>query len=402
MKILQLHNKVPYPPKDGGSIGVWNFTLEFAKQGHEVTLLVMNTKKHYCDFNTIPEEYTKLVKIIPVKVDALISFPELILNLLFSGKPYNAQRFISGDYENKLVEVLSLNKFDVILLEGLYVCPYVSVIRKYSKAFVVFKAHNIEHEIWTRVVENEPSFFKKYYLKNLSHRIRQMEIDYINKADALCTFTDRDAHFFNTLGNKLPYHVSPAGIDVSHLVPELSNIKFPSLFFLGALDWAPNQEGLLWFLREIWGKFHVKFPDIELEIAGRNAPDWLIKSFHLPGIKYMGEINDAYAFMNSRSVMIVPMLSGSGMRIKIVEGMALGKVIITTSIGTEGINTTHNQDVMVADTVDDFQKQLEKVIVNKPLCDTISTNAIKFVKQNFNISEITKDLVGFFNNQIQK
>ena len=402
MKILQLHNKVPYPPKDGGSIGVWNFTLEFAKQGHEVTLLVMNTRKHYCDFNTIPEEYKKIINIIPVKVDALITFSGLALNFLFSKKPYNAHRFISQDYEKKLVELLSKQKFDVILLEGLYLCPYIFVIKKYSDACVVFKAHNIEHEIWSRVVENEPSFFKKYYLRNLSHRIRRMEISYINKADALSTFTDRDAHFFNTLGNRLPYHVSPAGIDISHLVPDLSKIKFPSLFFLGALDWAPNQEGLLWFIREVWGNFHKKFPEIELEIAGRNAPGWLVKSFQHPGIKYMGEISDAYAFMNSRSVMIVPLLSGSGMRIKIVEGMALGKVIITTSIGTEGINTTHNQDVIIADTVDQFQKQLEKAVINKSLCDTISKNAIKFVKQNFNISEITKDLIGFFKKQTQK
>lgn len=399
MKILQLHNKVPYPPKDGGAIGVWNFTIEFAKQGHDVTLLAMNTKKHFCDVKSIPKDIKKLIRIETVNVDALITFTGALSNLLFSNKPYNSQRFISKDYKNRLIELLSKDKFDVILLEGLYMFPYISVIRKYSKAKVVFKAHNIEHEIWSRVVANEPSFFKKEYLKILSRRIKRMEIGYINKADSLITFTERDAQFFNSLGNKLPYYVAPAGIDTSHLIPDRTNATFPSVFYIGALDWAPNQEALLWFIRKVWTNFHIKFPEIKLEIAGRNAPEWLKKSLQEPNIVFLGEISDAYSYMNSRSVMIVPLLSGSGMRIKIIEGMALGKVIITTSIGTEGIDTTQNQNILIADTAEQYQMQLERTINDKSLCDTISQNAIKFVKQNFNISQITKELIDFIERQ---
>ena len=151
----------------------------------------------------------------------------------------------------------------------------------------------------------------------------------------------------------------------------------------------------MWFIRNVWGNFRLKFPDIKLEIAGRNAPEWLKKSFNEPNIVFLGEISDAYSYMNSRSVMIVPLLSGSGMRIKIVEGMALGKVIITTSIGTEGIETTHNQNILIADTAEQYQMQLERAINDKSLCDAISINAIKFVKKNFNISQITKELLDF-------
>jgi polysaccharide biosynthesis protein PslH len=399
MRILQLHNKVPYPPKDGGAIGVWNFTVEFAKQGHDVTLLAMNTKKHFCNVETIPEEICKLINIVTVNVDALITFKGVLFNLLFSTKPYNAQRFISNDYTNKLIEILTAEKFDVIILEGLYMCPYISIIRKFSKAKIVFKAHNVEHEIWSRVVANEPSFYKREYLKILSRRIRKMEIGYINKADSLVTFTERDAQFFNSLGNKLPYYVAPAGIDTSHLVPDKTNTIFPSVFYIGALDWAPNQEALMWFMRKVWPSFYLKFPEIKLEIAGRNAPDWFKKFLLEPNVVFLGEITDAYSYMNSRAIMIVPLLSGSGMRIKIVEGMALGKIIITTSIGTEGIETTHNQDILIADTAEQYQKQLERAINDKPLCDAISFNAIKFVKKNFNINQITKELTDFLERQ---
>ena len=401
MKILQLHNKVPYPPKDGGAIGVWNFTLEFARQGHDVTLLAMNTKKHYCDISTIPSEYTDIIKIYAVRVDAPITFSGAFSNLLFSRLPYNAQRFISNEYKLKLVELLKANSYDVILLEGLYMSPYLPLIRQYSDALVSLKVHNVEHEIWKRVAVNEPNQIRKSYLKILTRRIKRMEIGTINKNDNLIAFTDRDASFFSSVGSKSPFHVAPAGIDTSHLIPDRTNIKFPSIFFLGALDWAPNQEGLIWFLRNVCDKLKVKYPDLKLEVAGRNAPEWLIRILDDESIQFLGEIPDAYSYMNSRAIMIVPLLSGSGMRIKIVEGMALGKAIVTTSVGTEGIATTHNQDIMIADTAEQYLKQVEKLLNDKNLCDTIGLNAIKYIKTNFDIKYITKSLVEFLERQLK-
>jgi len=396
MKILQLHNKVPYPPKDGGAIGVWNFTLEFAKQEHQITLMAMNTKKHYCEIQNIPKEITDVIKIIAVDVDAPVTFLGAFKNLLFSSKPYNAQRFILKSYRNKLEELLLKEEFDVIQLEGLYMCPYISTIRKYSKALISFKAHNVEHEIWIRVAANETSLVRRNYLKILSKRIKRMEVEVMNKYDVLITTSERDARLFNSIGNNKPYYIAPVGIDTSLLTPKRLNIKFPSVFYIGALDWAPNQEGLMWFIRNVWINLQVKFPDLKLEVAGRNAPDWFVKTLREPNILYHGEIADAYNFINSHAVMLVPLLSGSGMRIKIVEGLALGKTIVTTSIGTEGIGTTHNINILIADTAEQYQKQVEKVLTDKPFFDSIGTNAIKYIKQNFDIKHITKTLVKFW------
>jgi len=396
MHILQLHNKVPYPPKDGGAIGVWNFTVEFAKQGHSVTLLTMNTKKHYCNYNNIPKEFTSAFKIIPVDVKVDINFFDAFKNLIFSNKPYNAQRFILKNFKEKLIEELKANKYDIILLEGLYLCPYIDTIRKYSKATIAFKAHNIEHEIWERVAKNETQAIKKQYLKILSKRIKNMEKEYLNKYDILNTLTERDAQTFKTLGNKKPLFVSPVGISTKNLVPQREKINYPSIFYIGALDWAPNQEGLMWFIRKVWTKISEKYPDLTLEVAGRNAPDWFVKFLNKPKIKYYGEVNDAYEFMNKRAIMLVPLLSGSGMRIKIVEGLAMGKTVVTTSIGTEGIDTTHNINILIADTAEQFQNQIEKLLTNKKLFDKIGQNAIEYIKQKFDIKYITKSLVDFW------
>ncbi len=396
MNILQLSNKMPYPPKDGGSIATLNLSKGFAELGHKVTVLTMNTSKHYFSVDNIPKNLKSKINFFDVFVNTKINPFNALINLLFSTFPYNAKRFISKDFNNKLINLLLDNDYDVIQLEGLYLCVYINVIRKYSKALIIYRAHNIEHEIWERTTEQQKGFLKKFYLKILTKRIKKFEINLINQYDALVPITERDALNFNKLGNNKPLHVSHTGINISELKPNFSNMEFPSLFYIGALDWAPNQQGLLWFLDNIWLKISDKHKNLKFYIAGRNAPQWFINKLKKGNIFYFGEIDDAYEFMNSKAIMIVPLLSGSGMRIKIIEGMALGKIIISTSIGAEGINITHNKNIIIADTPDGFIDEIDRVLNNKVVFDNIGKNAITFVNNNYDNLTITSSLINFY------
>ena len=100
----------------------------------------------------------------------------------------------------------------------------------------------------------------------------------------------------------------------------------------GVVDWFPNQQGLLWFLDNCWSQIRHQNPDLQLFVAGRNAPQWLIEKLNVSGVVYVGEVENAYDFMAQHTIMIVPLLAGGGMRIKILEGLAYGKVIVSTSI----------------------------------------------------------------------
>src|SRR6056297_2353182 len=164
MKILQVTNKVPYPTNDGGAIACMNMTSGFALLGHKVTVLAMNTKKHHTDLYEIPESVRDWADFILVNVPARIAAIPALVNLVFSGKPYNAVRFISRAFSRRLEQVLKSDDFDVVQLEGLYVCPYIPLIRKYSRAKIVYRAHNIEHEIWERTALLS-SGLRYFYLK---------------------------------------------------------------------------------------------------------------------------------------------------------------------------------------------------------------------------------------------
>jgi polysaccharide biosynthesis protein PslH len=400
MNILQVTNKVPYPTKDGGAIACMNLTRGFSLLGHSVTVLSMNTAKHNISLDEIPELIRDLAEFNLVEVPARISAISAVWNLIFSKKPYNAVRFISNSFKAELKLILESNRFDVIQLEGLYVCPYIPIIRKYSSAKIVYRAHNIEHEIWDRTVINSKGIVK-WYLKILAKRIRSFEINLLNEYDLIVPITERDGALLDKLGNTKSKHVSQTGIDSSVLIPNAKNLEHPSLFHIGSLEWTPNQEGLVWFLDNCWNAIHIKYPTLKFYVAGRNAPLWLQKKLEAPNVVFEGEVTDAYEFMNSKSIMVAPLYSGSGMRIKIIEGMALGKPIVTTPVGTEGISTTSGKNIIVADDAAGFNKAIFELIEKRDYFDAISKNAIEFIHEKFDNLKSAGALVDFYKKHIE-
>ncbi|MEA3443128.1 MAG: glycosyltransferase [Bacteroidota bacterium] len=401
MKILQLVNKVPFPAIDGGAIAVSNLSKGFSEHGNSVIMLAMNTSKHYIEAENIPDDVHRFVDLEIVDVEAPISVLGGLKNLLFSKLPYSADRFVSKDYEKALVNILQQKAIDVVQLEGLYMALYIPVIRKNSNALISFRAHNIEEEIWNRVAMQEKNLLKKLYLKNLSVRIHRLQKSFINKYDVLVPITERDENVFSKMGNTKASYVSQTGIFTSNVLLSIEENISVDLFHIGALDWAPNQEGLMWFLDKIWPKVIKKFPKLKFYVAGRNAPVWMEKKLSdTPNVIYIGEVDDAYKFMNSHSVMIVPLLSGSGMRIKIIEGMAYAKCIVTTAIGTEGIETSHNKNIMIGNNETDFFLSIVQLIDDKQKRIDLGKNATLFVAKYYDNNVISKNLINFYQSQI--
>jgi glycosyltransferase involved in cell wall biosynthesis len=394
MRILVLANKFPYPAKDGGSIATLTLARSLAEAGHSVTVMAMNTSKHYCDPSNVPGELTGLIRFIAVPVDTSIRTGKLILNFFFGKLPYNAERFCTKEFRSRLLELFKEESFDIVQLEGLYLAPYLDIIRAMSSARVVMRSHNIEHEIWERSTEVSHGL-KKVYFRHLAGRIRKMETRYINLYDALVPITERDAARFGEMGCTIPVHVTPTGVDARQYIPDTALMRFPSVFHIGALDWIPNQEGLDWFFSEVWPKVLERIPDLVFYLAGRNAPAAYRHIKHR-NVVFAGEVNDAHEFIRSGAVMVVPLLSGSGMRIKIIEAMALGKAVVTTSIGTEGISTTHGSDILVADDAVSFARCVADLASDREGCLRIGEKARIFATTHYDNARITEALSEFY------
>ncbi len=394
MKILQVCKKFPWPPKDGEIIAINSLTKAFSDLGHEVTVLAINTKKHFYDTKSLPPELAALATYHDVYLNTDIKAHHAFFNL-FSKKSYNIQRFYCKEFITKLKWLIKRQKFDLIQLEGLFLAPYVEAIRTFTKVPVVMRAHNVEFEIWERMALIERNPLKKQYLGLLAKRMKKFEIQHLNDYDAMIPISDKDAAYFKQLGCKLPMHVALTGINECKLVMDREPIEFPSVFHLGALDWMPNQEGIDWFLKDVWPTLFHRFPELKFYIAGRNTPAKYFK-LNQKGVRVLGEVDDAVDFMNSKAIMIVPLRSGSGLRIKIIEAMTLGKTVVSTKIGAEGIKAKHGEEILYADTANEFIEAITHCVENKRFFDAVGLQAAKFAEEHFNNLSIGNELITFY------
>ncbi len=399
MKILQLAHKVPWPPKDGEAIAILTLSKGFFLHGHQVTVLAMNTEEHHVEKEDIPEHLAAEIDFHIVNIPANNSLGKILQNLFLSDLPLHAERCISNAYYDALIRLLSEKKFDVIQIEGLYLCPYIPVIRKYSDALVSYRAHNIEHEIWQRT-NQIAGVWRFFYLRRLVRRLKKFELNFLNQYDVLVSITERDGYILDQLGNRKPRYTSQTGIHLSSLIPTAKNLEYPSLFHIGALDWPPSQEGLLWFLNFCWPAIHEKYPSLKFYIAGRNVPAWIESRFKSDYVIFLGEVEDAYTFMNSKAIMIVPLHSGTGMRIKIIEGMALGKAIVSTSVGCEGIPAIDHENILIADKPQYFIASIDALLSDKSLFERLCKNSVDFIRAKFDNLAIVGALIDFYKQQM--
>jgi polysaccharide biosynthesis protein PslH len=401
MRILLLCNKSPFPAREGGPIAM-NMIIEgLIRAGHSVKVLAINSNKYNVEITQIPEEYRKETGIELVYVNLSIR-PLSALRNLFSSHSYHVERFVSHDLEKALIRILQAEKFDIVQFELLYMSPYARIVKKYSDARIILRTHNIEHLIWQRVAESIRNPLKRLYLRHLVRKLKNYECSVIRQFDGIAAITDKDAAFFRSAqcqqledGKQIEVITIPFGIDPAQFPETDEKPEFPSLFSIGAMDWIPNMEGIVWFLEKVWPEIHRKYPQLRFYLAGRHMPQWLTEAKY-PNVDVLGEVEDARAFMHSKSILIVPLFSGSGIRIKIIEGMATGKTIISTTVGAEGINCTHGQNILIADTPENFITCISDCVENKSLTETIGRKARKMILAEYDSDLIISKLTGFY------
>lgn len=399
MNILLLCNRVPYPIKDGGSIALYNMIVGLKQAGVHLDVFALNTVKDYLSPEKIPLELKKDATFIAVDIDTTVKPIPAFLNL-FSNESYNIARFYNKEVESKLIEHLKHNSYDIIQIEGLFMLPYVHAIKKFSKAKISLRSHNIEAQIWSRLA-NEASGIKKWYLNLLSKRIENFENTYPNYVDYIIPITAEDASYFSSRFSDKKIFVSAAGVNLDKIYLSNKDPEQNSLFHLGALNWFPNQEAVKWLLGDIYQKLVQIRKDFKIYIAGKHTPESYYK-YNNENIIVEGEVESSVDFMNSKSIMVVPLKSGSGMRLKIVEGMALGKAIISTSIGAEGINYTNHENIIIANTSEEFTQAINELLEHPNKVKQLGSSAMQLIQREYDNKTIVQKLVDFYKLEVIK
>lgn len=397
MNILLICNKSPWPPREGGPIAMNAMVQGLLNAGHTVKVLAINSYKYFVDIDSIPEEYRNTTKIELVYIDLKVKVIPAFLNL-FTSKSYHVERFISADFAVALENILTAEQFDIIQLETLFVAPYISLIRRHSQAPVILRAHNIEHLIWQRLYKGEKNPLKKLYLRHLSRTLQRFELETLKKLDGVVAITGKDADYF---ARYMP-HERVISVPFGLLPEVISKYDSPvtetaenTIFHLGSMNWRPNQEGIAWFIKEVWPELSKMQPHLVFRLAGREMPQW-ITSLNMERVIVDGEVPDAVEYMKKYKIMVVPLFSGSGIRIKIIEGMLAGCAIITTRTGAEGINCEHGKHILFAENKQEYLDSIALLTTNAALADEIGANAREFVKTQHSNDILIPKLESFY------
>lgn len=393
MNILMLCNKSPYPAGEGGPMAMNSIVKGLIGAGHNVKILAVNSEKYHIKEEDIPKSYKKETNIELVDVDLSIK-PIAAFKNLFTDKSYHVERFISDNFKNKLIEILKNNKYDIVQLEMIYMAPYIETIREHSDATIVLRAHNVEHLIWDRIAKKTKFPLKRWYLNHLVRTLRKYEMDVINKVDGIAAITYRDATFFRG-ETAVPVIDIPFGVNPDEFNPAYEVKDNPTLYHIGSMNWMPNEEGIRWFLSNVWDKVAKRNPDLQLNLAGRNMPKWLLR-LKKRNVNIVGEVPDAKEFVKNNDIAVVPLLSGSGIRIKIIESMAMGKTVVTTMVGAEGIQYSEYENIIIADSPSKMVEVICKIVKEPQEAQRIGCNARRLVEDIYDNKKIIERLLLFY------
>lgn len=395
MRILQLCHKPPVPPKDGGCIAMHNVTSELLRQGHEVKLLTIYTHKHDLELDKLSDDYTSATGIRGVYVDTKVNLVDAFSSMITQDS-YNVSRFFSTDFDILLAQTLQEEQFDIVHLESLFMTPYIGTIRRFCDAKIVLRSHNLEYIIWERVAHGEKNPAKRAYLKYLSRKLKSYELGVMNDVDGIAAISESDLQKYRLLGCELPMLNLPFGISLADYdVKVAPKSERSRLFHIGAMDWRPNVEGLLWFLEAVWPRIIAEVPGVELHLAGRGfEADMLPEG--LESVIVHGEVENAQTFMESYDVMIVPLLSAGGIRVKIIEGLAKGKAILSTRVGVEGIDHEDEKHLFVTDHPDRWVEVIKRLAADQSILEHVSVEARSHAESHFDNQRIIAQLVAFY------
>lgn len=383
-QLLVLGSRIPFPTNDGGALACMQL-LKILSKDNNLTYFSFNTRKHFVSDQIIDREF-KFCTVISNPLDANPTIWGAIKSVI-KFKNYNLSRFSNFNSKRKLYELLIKKEFDYVVFENIFTSGFLKIITKFNpNASLIYRAHNVEWKIWEKLAENH-SGIRGLYLKKLSKSFKKAEEKFIKSVTKIVAITESDAMYFKTVNPSANVITIPVGVEISNEIhPATDN---PTLYHLGSMEWMPNREGLEWFVNDVWPIIQESAPKSELHIAGRklNKED---EAFAGQNIHNHGEIEDAQSFIAAHQICIVPIWSGSGLRIKTLEAMAQGKVVVSTQIGADGIDAQPHQDWLIANDAPTFAHSIIQLLNNPEQLKHISENALNYIQKNYSV-DIVKE-----------
>lgn len=392
MKILWLSHLIPYPPKGGVLQRAYYLIRETAKH-HEVDLLAFNQKDllkiHFesiedgmMEANTELKKICQRVEFIEIPSDKH-KFGKywLAFKSLFTKDPYTINWLKSKEFRKSLMKLIHENDYDLVHLDTISLAPYLSEI---SGLPTVLDHHNIESTMLIRRADKEPNFLKSWYHRQEGKRLKIVEMEVCPKVSLNITCSQMDTERLKQIAPKSRIEDVPNGVDEQYFNPTVELRHDKKLLFLGTLSWYPNIEAVNFIANELWPILKKLDSEISFDIVGANPPDSIVSlSIEDSNFRVHGFVDDIRGIFNESSIFVCPITDGGGTKLKILDALSMGKVIIAHPIACEGIVVENGKSVIFAETAQEYADRIVEVLLDDDYRNELSANARAIVECNY-------------------
>lgn len=387
MKILFLQKRILYPLDAGWKIRTEN-VLKYLARWHEVTYL--------CNTQEADLSYLESMRALGVQLETVPwqetprSSPRFYVSLasnLFSRLPFTVAKDYDPSLRRRAKELLADGTYDLLI------CDFVQMAKNAiglpAKTSLLFQ-HNVEAQIYQRHARAGPGWLRRKFMGIQWRKMRRFEADAGREFDTVIAVSDGDRDHFHREYDWQHAQTIDTAVDTDYFHPNGTPSKSGNIVFLGSLDWLPNQDGVRFFVEKVWPRIHAQEPDAVFQIVGRNPSRSVERLEEHEGVKVVGTVPDVRPYLAEASVVVVPLLVGGGTRIKIFEAMAMGRAVVSTTLGAEGLPVQHGHDLVLADGAGDFSNAVLMLLQDESRRNTIGENARQLVNHRYSAEIIAR------------
>ena len=379
MKILQISPFVPFPPTDGGKLSVYGLVKSLAERGHEIDLIC------YLKYDDYETSYNNLKKFCTPHLLDFTTENKLsgAVKNLFSSVPYNASKYYSKLILNYTIDLINRRKFDIIQINHLHLGWLADHLREITKIPLVMRSQNIETMIMKRYSNNISKPILKYFSSLQYKKLIEYELQIYSKFDLCIMISDSDREYLKTHRSNVNAINIPAGVDSRLFSYEIKQARSLSIAHIGHTDWYPNYDSLNWFITEVFPIVIKKYPDSQLFVyGGGKTKRFPVNKKLEKNVKIVGFVDDLWDNLSQIKLTVVPLRIGGGIRIKILELLATGNLVVSTSVGKEGIDVLDGKHLLIADTAETFAERIIQVFDGYDISQIV-LNGRKYIEENY-------------------
>jgi glycosyltransferase involved in cell wall biosynthesis len=375
LNILLVSAQFPYPTRSGFSTRVYQLARQLSAR-HDVTLLSY-VWPHERD--GVADLATRMsLRAVDRRPPSPMGRRVAQALTIASSRAYSCREVHSADMQEAIDDVCSTRNFGIIQLESSFLCTF----RFPPHPRLVIDEHNIESELFLRMCQGERSLPRRVFNRVEYARFSRFEQACWRRVDACVVTSDREVETVRTSAPDTPVTVVPNAVDLDYFAPSLAPAESHTVIFNGTLIYRPNLDAARYLIDDIWPLVRHRCPDARLILTGRmDGVD--TRSLESPGVQLLGEVPDIRPYVAAAAVVAVPIRIGGGTRFKVLEGLAMGKPVVSTAVGCEGVAVRDGEHLLIADDAPTFAATIFEVFESGDLRDSLGQAGRRLVESRY-------------------